>query len=157
MNQHWNKMKILLFILLLMLLNYSCDKDAVSLNKLDSDKLKSTWVLYKFIDKTTNESYSLPDDYSSEITFHGENCISVIGPCNSGPGKYKIDDNKISITKLAMTERGCNIIGYEEKYTDNLSGTYIVKGDTLTILSDFDTDLVLIKADSTKMYDCYDF
>ncbi len=151
-------MKILPFILISILLNFSCDKDSNNLNKLDSNQLKSTWILYKFIDKSTNESFSLPDDYSSEITFHGKDCICVIGPCNSGPGKYLIDDNNIiTITKLAMTERGCNIIGYEKIYTDNLSGTYTINNDTLKIISDYDTDLVFFKADSTKVYECFDF
>jgi len=150
-------MKILVLISILMVSVYSCDKDADSLNNIDTNKLKSTWIFHRYIDKTTNDSYSLPNDYSAEFTFHGQDCICVIGPCNSGPGKYVINDNKIIITRLAMTERGCDIIGYEEKFTDNLSGQYTIKGDTLTIISDFDTDLILIKADSTKTYECYDF
>jgi len=137
----------------MIILNCSCNKIT---DNIDSDKLEGTWIFKKFIDKTTNESFYLPDD-SAEVTFHGGNCIYVIGPCNRGNGKYEIDDNKILIMNLAMTERVCTNIFYEKMYTENLSGIYEIKGDTLTIISDFDTDLVLFRADSTKIYHCYNF
>lgn len=152
-----HKMKILPFILILTLLIISCDKDSDNLNNLDSNQFKGTWILYRFIDKATNESFYLPDGYSSEITFHGEDCIFVIAPCNSGPGKYVTNGRDIKIIKLAMTKMGCNILGYEEIYTDNLSGTYSINNDTLKIISDYNTDLIFFKADSTKSYDCFDF
>ncbi len=150
-------MKILKLTLILLISVYSCDKDADVLNKIDINKLKSTWIFHRYVDKITNNSYSLPDGYAAELTFHGQDYICVTGPCNSGLGRYVISYNKITITKLEMTERGCNIIGYENKITNNLSGHYIIKGDTLTIISDFDIDLISIKADSTKTYNCYDF
>ncbi len=135
----------------------SCEKENNEINNLDLNELKTTWILDKFIDKATNKSDTLPENYSAGFTFHGKDCITVIGPCNSGPGKYEISGNKITIIKLAMTERGCNILGYEEQFTNNLSGYYSILNDTLTIISDLNTDLVLFRADSTEIYDCYDF
>lgn len=150
-------MKTNIFYLLVIIFIYcSCDKNSEvkTLNKKD---LLHSWELDYYINKSTGETQNLPDTYSAGITFHGEDCVNVLGPCNGGPGKYELIDNKIKVTKLAMTERGCNILGYETLFTGNLSGTYIISGEKLTIDSDNDYNLVFSRMDSTKVYDCYDF
>lgn len=144
------------YLSIIIFLYCSCDKDS-EIKTLDTKDLLYSWELDYFINKATGETDNLPDTYSAGITFHGEDCINVSGPCNSGPGKYELNGNKLKVTKIAMTERGCNILGYETLFTSNLSGIYNINGDKLTIDSDNDYNLVLSRIDSKKVYDCYDF
>ena len=145
--------KILLLIILISFL--ACDKKN-DYNQLDIKKLKGSWIFDKFIDKTTGESETLPENHMAGVTFHGDNCINVNGPCNSGPGKYSKNGNKIEITHLAMTERGCNILGFETLFTSNLSGEYDIEDNILTIISNHNKDLVFTRSDTTQLFVCFD-
>jgi len=132
----------------------SCENDN-NFHMLDLNDLKSTWDFEKFIDKKNNQSDFIPEDFYAEITIHGDKCIQVQGPCNIGPGNFRINGNIIEITHLAMTEMVCT--GYEDVFTNNLSGKYLIDGNKLTIISINDYDIVFNRMDSTKLYDCYDF
>ena len=150
-------------LVVIVALFFSCEIDIPpgvddSSPKLNVEELKSTWILEEIIDKETHESEPFPYDRLPGITFHGEDCIKVIGPCNSGPGKYILTGNEVQVTKLAMTEKACRkiIMEFEDIFTRSLSGTYIISGDKLTIISNSDKDLIFKKADHTKSYECFD-
>lgn len=150
-------MKTTLFCLSIIIFLFSaCDKESETY-ALKKQDLMYYWEFDHFENKTTGETEDLPDNYRAGITFHGEDCLEVAGPCNVGPGKYELNANKLKITSLSMTERGCNILGYEEIFTENLSGTYNVSGDKLIIDSDGDYNLSFTRTDSIKEYECYDF
>lgn len=146
--------KLLTIACLLVNSFYSCDKTSDNLSNFDLENLKGTWYLNKFIDKQDKDTYYLPDTYKASISFYGENCIVVIGPCNSGKGVFDFNGNKVTVNELSLTERGCQILGYEKTFTSNLSGIYIIKEDTLKITSDYDTDLIFTKSDTTVHYPC---
>lgn len=151
------------YVVTILILMISCENDTLPAfddctHQLNVEELRSTWILEKVIDKETNESESFPDGRLSGITFHGDDCITVGGPCNGGPGKYILTGNEVQITKLAMTEKGCSndIMEFEDTFTRNLSGTYCISGDKLTIISNSDKDLILKKADHMQSYECVD-
>lgn len=133
---------------------WSCDKASDDLDKIDLSSLNGTWYLDKFIDKQENDTFYLPDDYTASISFQGDKCVLVFGPCNSGQGNFQNSGNRITVNSLSLTERGCQILGYEETFTNNLSGVYLINGDLLRISSDYDTDLIFIKSDTTILYQC---
>ncbi len=137
------KSKLPLAALLLFIL-FSCDQNH-NIQTLKLEDLMKTWKLMKFIDKNTLAEDSLPNEYSATISFKSNYTIDVHGPCNSGSGKFTINRNQVFITQLAMTERACNALNRENKFTSNLSGIYSIEGNMLIIQSDFDTDLVFIK------------
>lgn len=132
----------------------SCDKVSDDLNKLDLNSLNGTWCLDKFIDKQDGDIFYLPNDYSASISFQGDDCILVIGPCNSGQGNFNNSGNKITVSNLSLTKRGCQILEYEETFIHNLSGVYLINGDLLKVISDYDTDLFFYKSDTSIIYRC---
>jgi heat shock protein HslJ len=132
----------------------SCANKRDQLNNIDLNNLNGTWFLDMFIDKQEIDTFYLPADYSASISFQGENCIVVFGPCNSGQGRFVCNENKITVSNLSLTERGCQILGYEETFTNNLSGVYLIKGDTLKITSNYETNLIFYKSDTTIHYQC---
>lgn len=147
-------MKIHIILLLIYLSIFgACDKNNED-NELISRGLKSSWVLNKITDKITNESDSLTGDYTAEITFHGNNCIHVMGPCNSGGGKFTVNENNVVINDVAMTERGCDELDFESVFANNLSGEYTIEGNKLTIISSNNKELTFTRLETTRTYIC---
>jgi len=143
-----------LFLLVVVLGFASCENDD---QFLDPNELRSSWELLEIIDKKTNNKKKLPVGYSASITIHGEDCIQVIGPCNSGPGRFNLKGNTSDITNLLFTERGCQISELEILFVSNLSGNYHVNSDQLIIISKNNKEMVFQRMDSTLIFDCLDF
>lgn len=121
----------------------SCNEDDI-----DVRELEGIWNLESYRDKTTLQSDTVLAEYGASIKFLEGSEILVSTFCNSGGGKVGIDGNQVKVVELGMTEIGCQFIDeYETRFTNNLSGKYLIESDKLTIISDLDTDLFLVKAD----------
>jgi len=142
-------MKIVFYItLLLSLLFIACDKDLTQYYLIE--KLKTSWTLQQLVDRSTNISDTLPTDSRTDLTFKDDNIIALITPCNSGTGKFDIKRDHIVVSDLAMTNHECERMALENKITDNLTGTFMIKENNLYIESDHNTELIFTKTEALK-------
>jgi len=134
-------MKAFTYTTLVMLFLSSCAEDET--NALE---LEGVWITEKYIDKETGVSEVVPQTFFSSIEFQGDDEIVVNTFCNSGSGNVKIEGGDIKVLDLGMTEIACEMMeDYEFRFTSNLSGSYLVDGDVLNIISNNDTDLYLVR------------
>lgn len=123
----------------------SCNKEnEVSL---DLNSLVAVWELDKFIDKNNN-SFLAP---KIQISFRENNCITVFTSYNHGHGEFSVKGNKVTLYNLKLTTREYDLEN-DNRFTRNLTGSYLIKGDTLRILSDYDFDMVLYKTQIKDRY-----
>lgn len=139
---------IWLFLILFFLsgLFHSCRKETVDL---DINKLVAVWKLHEFIDKNNNNL--VPPDI--QISFTENNCVTVFTTSNYGKGKFYQNRNNITVNELTLTDRKFDSDN-DNKFVNNLSGSYSITGDTLRILSVNGYDIVLLKTQITDIYQC---
>lgn len=139
---------IWLFLILFFLsgLFYSCRKETVDL---DINKLVAVWKLHEFIDKNNNNL--VPPDI--QISFTENNCVTVFTTSNYGKGKFYQNGNNITVDELTLSDRKFDSDN-DNKFVNNLSGSYSITGDTLRILSVNGYDIVLLKTQITDTYQC---
>lgn len=142
-----------------------CEKDNSKF--LDINELKASWELERVIEKQTGKIDTLYSRYRISLTFHSENCVSIIGPCKSGPGKFEINENYITISTIALTdpdsdyyEKYCrinfyNTLDFDEIFFNNLNGNYSINGNKLTIISDGDYNLEFTKSSWDLSFACF--
>lgn len=137
---------LLSILFFLSVLFYSCRKET---DDLDINQLVAVWKLHKFTDK--NDNNLVPPDI--RISFTENNCVTVFTSCNYGQGKFYQNGNNITINELALTDRKFDLDN-DNKFVNNLSGSYSVTGDTLRILSINDFDIELLRTQITDIYQC---
>jgi hypothetical protein len=140
-------MKLLTLILTFLFtgLLISCDKEEE--DRLDLNALAAIWELDKFIDKNSN-NLNAP---KIQISFLENNCLTVFTSFNHGQGEFSVKGNKVTVHDLKLTKRPYDLEN-DNRFIRNLTGSYLINGDTLRILSDYDFDMVLYK---TQIKDTY--
>lgn len=136
------------FFLLMSIVIKSCEKPE---NNLDPDKLSGIWYLDKFIEKESRDTLKAP---LIKISFQGDNCVTVFAPCNHGQGQFSIDGHNVTVSELKMTERTSCSSTEENICVWNLSGSYLINEDTLRIIGDYGTGMILHKSIITDPYQC---
>jgi hypothetical protein len=138
--------KYIQFLLMFLLLGIviSCEEEEENIN---IDELAAVWELDKFIDKNNN-TFDAP---AIQISFLENKGITVFTSYNYGQGEFSIKGKKVTVSNLALTDRE---YGQEDdnRFVSNLTGTYLINGDTLKIKSDYDFDMVLHKTQITDPY-----
>jgi hypothetical protein len=142
------KIKICLFSLFLLICStMSCCKEEE--DNLDINKLVAVWELDKFIDKNNN-NLNVP---KIQISFLKNNCVTVFTRYNFGQGEFSIKGNKVTIHNLTLSTRQYDLEN-DNRFVSNLTGDYMINGDTLRIISDNDFDMVLYKTQIVDPYQC---
>ena len=125
----------------------SCDKD--STDTLNSS-ITGEWELVKAVEKQHLISFDYPDKLEKIIiTFDDQENVTFSSYCNMGSAKYKIEDNKLQIYQLRLTEKACiNVddISWEDVAVNALLNplAYQVQGQNLILQSEI-YQLVFIK------------
>ncbi|AUP79077.1 META domain-containing protein [Flavivirga eckloniae] len=118
------------------------DDDTPSQNGLIGD-----WLVVKVMNKKGNSTiynaYTI-ENATATISFRNDGVVEFRS-CNKGEGYFEDNDNNISISKLFITELNCPF--NETIISSNLSGEYLIDGNTLKITSNLDADLILTRTD----------
>ncbi len=147
-NYKTHKMRTILLILSWALFSISCSKQ----NDIDLERLHGTWIALNMLDKDTDITFTASPGV--EITFINNECIEVIGPCNSGRGTYfKSKSNNLTIS-VGLTEMVCLALFPEREFADGLNGEYSIDNNNLSIQSNNNFELNFVKADMDKVIDC---
>jgi hypothetical protein len=123
----------------------SCNKEEEK--SLDINSLIAVWELDKFIDKNNNTLIAP----KIQISFRENNCLTVFTSYNHGQGEFSVKGSKVTLRNLELTKREYDLEN-DNRFIRNLTGSYLINGDTLRILSDYDFDMVLYK---TQIKDTY--
>jgi len=141
------KIWLLIFAPLIISSFISCKKEQVE--NLDISTLVGVWVMDKFIDKN-NDVLIAPN---IQISFLENNCVTVFTNYNYGQGEFSIKGNKVTVRNLALSEREFDLEN-DNRFVRNLTGSYLINGDSLKILSDYDFNLILLKTQKVDPYQC---
>jgi hypothetical protein len=125
----------------------SCCKEEE--DTLDINQLVAIWELYEFTDKNDN-NLVVPD---IRISFTENNCVTVFTSYNYGQGKFYQSGNNITVNELTLTNREVGLDN-DNRFVNNLTGSYNIIGDTLHILSANDYDMVLLRIQTADIYQC---
>jgi len=137
--------KIIIFIIVIGTV-VSCEKEEDNLNISD---LVAVWELDKFIDKNNN-TLNAPE---IQISFLENKCITLFTSYNYGQGEFSINGKNVIVSNLVLSDREYDLEN-DNRFISNLTGSYLINGDTLRILSDHDYDMVLHKTQIVDPYQC---
>lgn len=125
------------FLITLLFLS-GCTKDKES-KALISDLNEKVWTL-KFIENTGSNFVTFYPDITEKITIEFSENKQLIfdGICNNGGGTYALENDKLTVSSIIITEIYCNNINWEEIAANGLlkATKYKIENRKLVIYSE---------------------